>query len=407
MKRWMAAAARIVALTLLLAAIAGCTMGDLPMRKGIEELSTADPVWKFSQKLTATTDLVADARFGYAVSISENYAIIGAYQDSSGAGAAYIFKRSGTSWSKLKKITPTAPVAGSYFGCSVSIDGDYAIVGALSADTAYIFSKDTGSTDNWGEVKMLPGTLSSYFGCSVEIKGLHAIIGAFGDSSGKGKASIYFRDQEGANNWGWVADVQDSTGSDGDNLGYSVAISDNYAAAGAPNSANGFVMVYQKISDTSWGNALKVEASDGAASDQFGQCVALTDTDLVAGAAVKQYAYAFSRTGSSWGEVDKLFLASTQPTDNFGSSVSLHGDYLAIGADGQDSNKGALHAYDKKSGSWKAGLNSPLYEQVRTDDNHFGFSSAIHDTCMIVGAYGDSSTAESAGAAYIYMLGDY
>ncbi|HUW70473.1 MAG TPA: hypothetical protein VMX33_09570 [bacterium] len=410
MERMNRCVAAIAALTACLAALVGCTMGDLPMREGIDQLSTADPVWKFSQKLTATNELVANAFFGYAVSISKDYAIVGARGETANTGAAYIFKRSGTTWTRLKRITPTSPVAGSYFGVSVGIDGTYAIVGAFAANMAFIFSKDQGGIDNWGEVQVLIGTASSNFGCAVAIKGLHAIVGAGGESSGQGAAYIYFRDKDGSNNWGWVADVRDSTGATGDSLGYSVSISENFAIAGAHNadSGNGRAIVFWKYDNYNWYKNQLLSLVDGIPSDAFGACVSMTDTDLIVGAVGKQYAYVFSRTGTSWGETARLFSPPPSgPSDAFGSAVSIHGNFLVIGAYGQDDNQGAIHAYNKNSGSWEASLNNPLYEQIRRVNNHFGMQSAIHDTWMIVGAPGDCSTEANAGAAYIYILGDY
>ena len=393
---------------MVLAAVLLATCSPIPLATALKDLSTPVQVWKYSHKLTATSDLVANAAFGYAVSISSDYAIVGAYGEASNAGAAYIFARSGTTWTKLKRITPSVPIASSRFGAAVSIDGSNAIVGAYNSDIAYVFSKDQGGVNNWGQAKAISGTASTLFGYAVGIKGLHAIVGAFNETSGKGAAHLYFRDQGGANNWGLVADVLDGTGVAGDNLGYSVAISDNYAAAGAPNSTNGLAVVYQKITDTNWGNAVHVAASDGAAGDQFGQSIALTDTDLVAGAAVKQYAYAFARTGSSWGETARLFLTPpSQVSDLFGSSVCIYGNYLAVGASGQDSSQGAVYGYDKTDGPWKASLNNPLYEPVRAANNRFGNQFSIYGTYLIIGSHGDSSTAANAGAAYIFALGDY
>jgi hypothetical protein len=396
-----------IAVAVATVALSSCS--PLPMAEALRDLSKPVQVWKYPQKLTATTDLVAGATFGYAVSISGDYAIVGARGESTNTGAAYIFKRSSTTWTKLKRITPAVPVAGSRFGTAVGIDGSYAIVGgyAASNNSAYIFSKDQGGTDNWGQTQVLTGAASSNFGYAVAIKGLHAIVGAFGDASGKGAAYIYFRDQGGSNNWGLVSTVLDSAGVAGDNLGYSVAISDNYAVAGAPNSTNGLSVVYQKITDTNWGNAQRLTASDGTGGDQFGGSVSITDTDFIAGAPDKQYGYVFARTGSSWSEVAKLFSTSSQVSDQFGSAVSIYGNYLSIGAQGQDSNQGAAHVYDKTSGSWTSCLNSPLHEQTRAANDYFGRQSSIYGSYMLVGAFGDSSAASNAGAAYIYMLGDY
>ncbi|NNF20660.1 MAG: hypothetical protein HKN67_01865, partial [Saprospiraceae bacterium] len=86
---------------------------------------------------------------GYSVSISGDYACIGAYHDDDGgtnSGSAYIFKRSGTLWSQQTKLTASDAAAGDFFGYSVSISGDYACMGAYNDDdggtssgSAYVF----------------------------------------------------------------------------------------------------------------------------------------------------------------------------------------------------------------------------------------------------------------------------
>ena len=104
--------------------------------------------WSQQVKIIAT-DKAANDRFGYSVALSGDYAIVGAYYEDEGgsnAVAAYIFKRSGTTWSEQAKIQASDKQAGDHFGYSVSIAGDYAIVGAHQEDeggsyagAAYIF----------------------------------------------------------------------------------------------------------------------------------------------------------------------------------------------------------------------------------------------------------------------------
>ncbi|MDP6297771.1 MAG: FG-GAP repeat protein, partial [Candidatus Marinimicrobia bacterium] len=77
--------------------------------------------------------------FGNSVSISGNYIIVGTpndNEDANQAGAAYIFTRSNTSWSSPEQIVASDAAASDQFGNSVAIDGDYAIVGAYGDDDA-------------------------------------------------------------------------------------------------------------------------------------------------------------------------------------------------------------------------------------------------------------------------------
>ena len=91
-----------------------------------------DDEWTQQQKLTAD-DAAAGDRFGSSVSISDNYAIIGAPDedddDNRDSGSAYIFKLGGGEWDQLQKLTADDAAAGDTFGKCVSIKGDYTIIG--------------------------------------------------------------------------------------------------------------------------------------------------------------------------------------------------------------------------------------------------------------------------------------
>ena len=113
---------------------------------------TAQTYWTEQAKLTAS-DAAADDKFGWGVSIDGDYAIAGAHGENSGAGAAYIFKRSGSHWSQQAKIQADNAGGGDYFGYDVTISGDYAAVGAIYEDTTasdsgsvYVFKRNV---NNW------------------------------------------------------------------------------------------------------------------------------------------------------------------------------------------------------------------------------------------------------------------
>ena len=86
--------------------------------------------WSQQQELTAS-DGAADDHFGGSVSVSGDTAVIGAYQqDIQRQGAAYVFVRSGGAWSQQQELTASDGAAGDYFGVSVSVSGDTAVIGA-------------------------------------------------------------------------------------------------------------------------------------------------------------------------------------------------------------------------------------------------------------------------------------
>ena len=126
--------------------------------------------------------------FGGSVSIYGNYAIVSASRDDdngSSSGSAYVFKRSDTSWTQQAKLLPSDGAASDLFGGSVSISGDYAVVGAWRNDdngtnsgSAYVF-KRTGTS--WAEEDILlpsDGAAEDRFGISVSISGDCVVAGA-------------------------------------------------------------------------------------------------------------------------------------------------------------------------------------------------------------------------------------
>ncbi len=157
---------------------------------GLVWVGTATAQTEF--KITPTT---ADADlFGYSVSIDGDYAIVGANENDdagTGSGSAYIFVRSGTNWTEQAKLTASDAAEGDHFGTSVSISGDYAIVGAHANDdggsysgSAYIFVR---SGTNWTEQAKLTASDANgadEFGISVSIDGDYAIVGAYRDDDG-------------------------------------------------------------------------------------------------------------------------------------------------------------------------------------------------------------------------------
>ncbi|MBA7679911.1 hypothetical protein ES703_88217 [subsurface metagenome] len=154
--------------------------------------------WSEQAKLTASDGAAYD-RFGSSVSVSGDYAIVGALLDDdngTSSGSAYIFRRYGTSWSEQAKLTASDGAASDRFGSSVSVSGDYTIAGAYGDDSssgsAYIFERSGTSWSEQAKLLASDGAASDYFGWSVSISGVYAIVGAYlDDDSGGGSGSAY------------------------------------------------------------------------------------------------------------------------------------------------------------------------------------------------------------------------
>jgi len=356
--------------------------------------------------------------FGNAVSISGDYAIVGAYSDHDNginSGSAYIFKRSGNSWVEEAKLLASNGVVDDLFGFSVSISGDYAIVGAYSdgdngfnSGSAYVFKR---SGSSWVEEAILlasDGAQSDGFGTSVSISGDYAIVGAHGnDDDGSGSGSAYVFKRSGSS-WVEEAKLLASDGAQSDYFGYSVSISGDYVALGAAgHSENGSVYIFKR-SGSSWVEEEILLASDGAANQGFGRSVSISGDYTIVGAAGDDdngsgsgSAYVFKRSGSSWVEEAKLLASDGAQSDQFGLSVSISGDYAVLAARGLDDNS-LVYIFKRIGSSWVEG--AKLLASDGSAYDYFGYSVSISGDYVVVGAYQDSDTdnGTNSGSAYLY-----
>ncbi len=261
-----------------------------------------------SAKLTAS-DAESGDRFGRSVAISGNTAIVGAYHDDCAdssiyCGSAYIFEKPVSGWSDANqsaKLTASDREAYDYFGDSVAISGNTAIVGAFSDDdagsdsgSAYLFEKPvSGWATSTQSAKLTASDAESgdYFGHSVAISGDTAIVGAYRDDNYLGSAYIFEKSLLG---WATVtenAKLTASDGAEGDYFGYSVSISGDIVIVGSPfdnavSDSAGSAYLFEKPASewvTATENA-KLTASDGAAVDAFGYSVAISNDTTLAGA---------------------------------------------------------------------------------------------------------------------------
>jgi hypothetical protein len=245
-------------------------------------------------KLTASDGATNDY-FGDSVSISGDYAVVGAYGDDSSSGSAYIFRRDGTSWSQQAKLTASDGNSYDEFGYSVSISGDYAIVGAhfddanlIYSGSAYIFKLDGTSWSQQAKLTASDGSVNDCFGESVSISGDYAIVGACGDDdngNSAGSAYIFKRDGE---NWSQQTKLMALDGAAYDSFGISLSISGDYAIVGARGDDDngdsaGSAYIFKRDGET-WSQQAKLTASDGAAEDLFGLSVSISGDYAVVGA---------------------------------------------------------------------------------------------------------------------------
>ena len=322
--------------------------------------------WTEQAKITASDGAASD-HFGYSVAISGDYAIVGSHEDNAAgmdSGSAYIFKRDATEWTEQTKITASDGAASDHFGYSVAISGDYAIVGAyldddagMDSGSAYIFKHDGTTWTEQAKITASDYAAIDYFGYSVAISGDYAVVGSHGDNAAgtdSGSAYIFKRD---GTEWTQEAKITASDGAAYDEFGYSVAISRDYVVmgAGGDGAASGSAYIFKRDA-TEWTEQDKITASDGAADDRFGYSVAISGDYAVVGAYFDDDAgtdsgssYVFKYNGTVWAEQAKITASDDAIYDYFGYSVAISGDYAVVGAYGDDdagSDSGSAYIYD-------------------------------------------------------------
>jgi hypothetical protein len=266
--------------------------------------------WLEKQKLLASDGAAYD-KFGWSVSLSGDYAIVGAIGGEYGKGAAYLFKRDGESWIQQVKLFASDGYYLDNFGRSVSISGDYVIVGAEGYDNSkgstYIFKRDVASWVQQAKLLASDGYSADRFGWSVSIIGDYAIVGALNNGDNyEGSAYIFKRDGE---SWIEQQKLIASDGAESDNFGNSVSISDDYAIVGAfYDDYKGSAYIFKRDGEN-WIEKQKILASDGIYEDRFGQSVSISNNYAIVGAEQSYNggpgsAYVFKRcpTADLWGD---------------------------------------------------------------------------------------------------------
>jgi len=391
---------------------------------------TAGITWDTGTKIMAS-DAEANDQFGISVATSGDYVLVGAYnEDINGtdAGAAYIFQRTGeNTWKAGAKILASDTAAGDNFGMSVSLSGDYTIIGAYHEDpgslsnagSAYVYQYDPPVA---GKLSAFDADSNDSFGISVAISGDYVIAGApneDAESTNGGAAYLFHRTD--ANNWDTGTKITASDIQSSDVFGSSVAISGDYAIAGAPNedaggTNAGAAYVFHRTGANTWDMGTKIVAYDAQDYDYFGSSVAISgDYTIVgayqedAGGAIAGAAYIFHRTDTNtWDAGIKIMAADPDADDRFGLAVAISDDYAIAGANREDaggSNTGAAYIFHRTdTNTWDAGIK--IVAPDAQDSDHFGWSVAITSDYALVGAPFEDANGNSAGAAYVFHRTD-
>ena len=314
-------------------------------------------------------------QFGQSIKIHKNRIIIGVpygYDDYYyfTPGSAYIFELStsddhqASKWTQIAKLTPDDPSNDDFFGQSVDIYDNFAIVGSNNnrskLGSAYIFEHNP-SSDTWSQTtKLVADNRQSYdyFGSSVALSYNRAIVGCRND----------------------------------DDIGY--------------NSGSAYIFDYNNTTKT-WSQNIKLIASDASSSDSFGELVAINqhfaavsapDVDTV-------YIFKYISENNTWYEMTKL--VSNNSDEYFGESIGLsrdgYRDLIIVGAPYCNKDKGCAYIfeYDNSNDTWN--FETILTANDGMEDDNFGYAVAISDDFAIVSNEEDNSANTNMPSVYIFQ----
>jgi hypothetical protein len=400
------------------AAVIGAPNADVGALVGAGKLYVSErgPIPWSELSLVTAGDGAAGDLFGHAVSLDADTALVGAvYAGEDHVGAAYVFVRDGPVWVQQQALVAGDGATNDRFGIAVSLDGDSALVGAYSASVggnvaqgaAYVFTRE-GST--WSQQRKLiagDGAAGGWFGIAVSLDGDSALVGAagaeVGGNPGQGAAYVFTRD---GSTWSQQQKLVAADGAEGDNFGDAVSLDGDSALVGAyfadvgGNVDQGAAYVFTRAGST-WSQQQKLVAADGAAGDRFGNGASLDKDSALVGAAGADVgghinqgaAYIFTRDGSVWSQQQKLVAGDGAANDAFGESVALDGWTLVVGAHfadvAENLDEGAAYVFSGSGSSWSweqkllAGDNAP---EVGNAEDNFGTSVALSGKTALVGA---------------------
>ncbi len=379
--------------------------------------------------------------FGHCVAVSGDTVVVGAPGESSSAtgvdgnqtnnsaaqsGAAYVFVRSGTTWTQQAYLKASNTGATDEFGWSVAVSGDTVVVGAYLED-----SSATGVNGNQAD----------------------------NSTSSSGAAYVFVRS---GTAWSQQAYLKASTTEAGNQFGISIAVSGDTLVAGAPGESSSATGVNGNQADTSlpyagaayvfvrdgaeWTQQAYLKASNTEFQDWFGYSVAVSG-DTVAVTAPSEdssgtgvngsqannsaensgAAYVFVRNGADWTQQAYLKASNTEAGDFFGYSIAVSGDRVVVGANRESSfatgvngdetdnsaaQSGAAYLFSRSGTAWAR--QAYLKASNTESSDWFGYSVAVSGGTLVVGApWEDGSAtgvngnqndnlASSSGAAYVF-----
>jgi hypothetical protein len=298
----------------------------------------------------------------------------------------------------MVELTATGGAAGDGFGAAVAVDGDTVVIGASGANgfrgTAYVFVRSGGVWSQQAQLTPAGLTTNAYFGTQVAVSGDTAVVAAPQQAAvGSYSGAVYVFVRSG-DTWSQQAELTASDEAASDAFGESVAIDGDTAVVGMVGDssnvqAGGAAYVFTR-SGSAWTQQQKLVSADLAAYDNMGNAVAVSGDTVLVGARLHDAtatdagaAYVFTRSGTVWSPQAELTNSDAAQSDYFGTSVALDGDTAVVGSL-HHGGRGAGYVFTRLAGVWTQ--QSELPPMPPTDWNGFTAAVAVDGPIVLVGS---------------------
>jgi hypothetical protein len=369
-----------------------------------------------AQKVTAS-DAANNDFFGNVVDMDGDYAVVGAR----GNKAAYIFYYNGSTWSEQQKIQETT--FGSNFGHAVSISGDTVVIGSNNEDVnspdgtkAYVYTRSGTTWSLQQKVDPSQAIQANFFGHQRTMKldksnSNQFIAGAYGeDQNYSDEGAVYIFTRSGTT-WSEQQRIIPADAAINGNYGVTVDIAGDYAVFGGRPGNNFAVYVWTR-SGTTWSQQAALTQPSGHTNSQYAYHSGLSINSAGDTIAVGAYGntstqagkvFIFTRSGTTWTNQAVIQPSDTANGNFFGWECRLDttGDTLVVGAK-LASTGGKVYVFTRSGTSWTEQKDFTASDVAANWE--FGEDVAIDGSTgkIVVGARQYSSSASGQGAAYVF-----
>jgi hypothetical protein len=356
-----------------------------------------------AQCTTAVYSMPGNPDFGAAIAVDGDLALIG---DPTGeaAGVAWLLERGPFTWKSAAKFQPEPGTPGdSRYGTAVAVRGDIAVVGAPreagAAGVVYVYRKQAGG---WVlQVRMLAPDAAPHaeFGAALALGEQRLVVGAPADDQAGQDCGAVYVFELGPQGWQPGQKLLGAGVLPGERMGASLALDGPLLAAGTRSA--GWIWLFESGPAGFVGEAVLQLPGAG----QFGHSLSLRGERLLAGSPGTHAtgiqsgaAHLYERVHDAWG-----LVATFQPPEpmhfaRYGASVALDDALVVIGAPAAMTGEGVLYTYRQQAGAWKPG---PTFSALAGPD-YAGLGGALQVSGDVLVA---NASAMFGPPGAVYMLG--